>query len=102
MPMCPVVPQGQPSGSSDTACQIGNAVLTHLDLSPAEVNRFYSKPIGDKLLLVLKAGTEEKRWMLMDADGLSKSEPLSTEQLLKDLLSRSNLTEQQRNGIQAS
>jgi hypothetical protein len=100
MPRCPVVTQGESAGS--TAIKIGNTVLSHVGLPGADIDSFYSKPIDNKLLLVLKTKDQTKRWMLMDADGLPKSEPLSTEQVLRDLLFRTDLTEQQRNGIQAS
>jgi len=69
MPRRGVVPENQ---SSDTAVKIGNAVLTHLNLPPDDVDRFYSKPIDDKLLLVMKSGTQDKRWMLIDADSALK------------------------------
>lgn len=96
------MPQGESADS--TAIEIGNTVLSHVGLLKTDIDSFHSKQVHDKLLLLLKAKdqTKTKRWMLMDADGLPKSEPLSTEQVLRDLLSQSDLTEQQRNGIQAS
>jgi len=63
-----ILPERKPGISA----QIGDAILAHVNVTPAAVNRFHSEPNTRGLFLALDAGEEKRRLLVVDVAEDSK------------------------------
>jgi hypothetical protein len=82
--------------------QIGTAVLSYLDVSSV-VDRVHTEQNGKGLVVAVRSNDgQEKRSILLNMDGRSNADPPElTNDVLRGLLSRGDLTPQQRDLIAA-